>query len=92
MYGAKIMKEYLTINSFGPGWERILDKYKVTWIIYDSDSELSRLLIMHKDWKLIYGDKVANIFVKNIPENQYLIDKYRSVQPVVIEGKKDAAI
>ena len=26
--------------------------------------------------KLIYADKVANIFVKDIPENRYLIEKY----------------
>jgi hypothetical protein len=91
MYGAKNVKEYRKITNFEQGWEIILDKYNISWIIYDADSALSRFLFIHKDWKLIYADKVANIFVKNIAANQYLIDKYRTVKPVVIEDKEDAA-
>jgi len=39
-------------------------------------------LLQNDDWKLIYADKVANIFLKNIPENQRLIEKYSNVEPV----------
>jgi len=35
------------------------------------------------DWKLIYADKVANIFVKDILENRYLIEKYPDVELVI---------
>ena len=38
------------------------------------------------DWKLVYSDTVASIFVKNVPENRYLIEKYSGVKPVF--GKK----
>ena len=39
---------------------------------------------MERDsWTLIYADKVANIFVKDIPENQYLIEKYPGVELVI---------
>jgi hypothetical protein len=31
---------------------------------------LSRYLLERKDWRLIYSDKVATIFVRNISENQ----------------------
>ena len=41
------------------------------------------------DWKLIYSDKVANIFVRSIPVNQPLIDKYPDVKPVVIDDKDE---
>jgi hypothetical protein len=91
MYGEKNVKEYRKVVNFEQGWEKILDKYNISWIIYDADSAISRFLFIHKDWKLIYADKVANIFVKNIAANQYLIDKYRTVKPVVIEDKEDAA-
>jgi hypothetical protein len=91
MYGAPIMREYLKVSSFEPGWERILEKYRITWIFFEANSQLSRLLLRHPDWKLIYGDRVANIFVKNIPQNQYLIDKYRAAQPVNFEDNQDAA-
>ncbi len=35
------------------------------------------------DWKLICADEMANIFVKNVQENQYLIDKYPDVKLVI---------
>ncbi|SRR6266568_341189 len=91
MYGVNNVKEYRKVINFEQGWEKILDKYEISWIIFDADSAFSRFLLMHKEWKLIYADKVANIFVKNIAANQYLIDKYPSVKPVVIEDKEDAA-
>jgi hypothetical protein len=91
MYGAKNMKEYLEVASFEQGWEAILDKYHITWIVYDSRSSLSRLLATHNNWKLIYSDQVANIFVKNIPANQYLIERYRGVKPVIVEDKEEGS-
>ena len=91
MYGVSRLKEYRKVTNFDQGWEQILDKYHMSWIFYDADSGLSRYLLIHRDWKLIYADKVANIFVKNIPEYQYLIEKYPSVKPVVKDDKKDEA-
>lgn len=91
MYGVSRLKEYRKVTNFDQGWEDILAKYHITWIFYDADSALSRFLLIHKDWKLIYADKLANIFVKNIPEYQYLINKYPSVKPVVKEEKDKAS-
>jgi len=39
-------------------------------------------LLQNDDWKPICADKVANIFLKDIPENQSLIEKYNNVEPV----------
>ncbi len=92
MYGVKRMKEYFNIMSFQPGWEKIIDKYRIGWIIYNADSELCRYLLERPDWKLIYADRVANIFVRDIPEYQYLIDRYKGVKPLPPEHeKKDAS-
>ncbi len=91
MYGVSRMKEYFNISSFQPGWEKIIDKYRMGWIIFNADSELSRYLQQRADWKLIYVDKVAHIFVRNTPEYQYLIDRYRDVKPLPPD-KKDRAI
>ena len=81
MYGVERFKEYIKVANFEPGWERKLEKYSITWIIFNSDSALSRFLIQNRDWSLIYADKVASIFLKNIPENHKLIQKYRYTQP-----------
>ena len=86
MYGVERFREYIKVVNFEPGWEKVLEKYDIDWIIFDSSSALSRYLIQNKDWRLIYADKVANIFLKNIPEYHKLIQKYRHVKPFIDES------
>jgi hypothetical protein len=76
MYGPDRLKDYLHMVSFKPGWEDIVEKYSINWVFFNSDSMLSRHLRERNDWKLIYSDRVANIFIKNIPENQEIIKRY----------------
>jgi len=66
MYGVDHFKDYLTMVYFKPGWENIIEKYDIHWMVLDADSIFSRHLMGRNDWKLIYSDKVANIFVRNI--------------------------
>ena len=89
MYGVERMKEYFKVTGVEQGWDKVLTKYNINWIIYDANSFLSRFLLERDDWKLIYADKVANIFVRNTPGNQPLINKYQNVKPVIIEEKKN---
>lgn len=83
MYGTERLKEFQKISAFGPGWEKIIEKYDIRWFFIGSDSQLTRYLYEKQEWKLIYSDNVANIHVKNSEEYRYLIDKYRDVRPVV---------
>ena len=89
MYGKERLKEYFRVMGFEPGWETVLQKYDIDWIIYNNKSALSRFLLERDDWKLIYSDKVANIFVRRIPANQPLIDKYPDVKPVIVEEEEE---
>lgn len=91
MYGAAMMKEYFKVGEFKPGWDEVLKKYEVGWMIFTANSTLSRFLLERGDWKLIYADKVANVFVRTLPEYQYLIDKYKAVKPAPPEEEDDAA-
>jgi hypothetical protein len=81
MYGVERLKEYERISRFEPDWESVMKKYNMNWIIFDADSVFSRYLYDRKDWRLIYADKVANIFVHNIPAYEGLIKKYPDVRP-----------
>jgi len=89
MYGEDIMKEYLKVVSIKPGWDEVLKKYDIIWIIYNANSVLSMFLMERDEWKLIYADKVANIFVKDIPENRYLIEKYPDVEMVISDPDEE---
>ncbi|MEA1946984.1 MAG: hypothetical protein U9N83_06730 [Thermodesulfobacteriota bacterium] len=88
MYGAERLKEYFKVTGIKPGWDEVLNKYNIKWVIYNANSHLSMFLMERDDWMLIYADKVANIFVKDIPEYQYLIEKYPDVELVVDEDEE----
>lgn len=89
MYGVDRLKEYIKVATVKPGWEEILKKYNISWIIYNANSSLSLFLMERDDWKLIYADNVANIFVKDIPENRHLIEKYPDVELVTSENDEE---
>ena len=82
MYGAERIKEYYKITRIEPGWEDVLKKYDINWVIYNNESTLSQFLLQRDDWRLIYADKVANIFMRNKPENLVWIEKYKDTRPV----------
>lgn len=88
MYGTKHCKDYLSVRSLGANWGDILNRYKIQWVFFDADSLLSRCLSQRTDWHLIYADKVAHIYVKDIPEYKCLIEKYKNVEPVIDSVKK----
>lgn len=90
MYGTDIMKEYYKVINFEHDWEKTVNKYRITWVFFNSDSTLTRYLLNDTNWKLIYSDKVASIFVKNLPEYRNLIEKYPSVTPYIPEDTTDA--
>ena len=81
MYGTARLKEYCRVIGFEPGWESILDKYGVTWVLFGSNANFSRFLQKDPNWALIYSDPVASIFVKRLPQHEHLILKYRAVKP-----------
>ena len=82
MYGTEIMKEYYKISNSEPGWEGVIEKYNIDWIIFDTNSGISRHLLATKGWRLIYADRVAHIFTKEIPRYEDLIRRYKDVKPL----------
>jgi hypothetical protein len=77
MYGAARVREYVKITQAETGWESLLDQHGITWVIHDPNSVLSKVLLLKPDWQLIYADEVADIFVRRVPENNRLIEKYQ---------------
>jgi hypothetical protein len=87
MYGVDHVSQYIKVRGLGAGWEKVLEEHDINWIFFDADSLLSRYLLERGDWHLIYADKVAHIYVRDIPEYEYLIEKYPDVEPVVYEDQ-----
>jgi len=76
MYGVDFMKEYVKVARAGLGYEKVLDKYGVDWVIYNANSPICQLLKESGKWKLVYADETADILLKDTPANRPLIIKY----------------
>ena len=77
MYGARLGSEYLKVARTLPGWQDVLQKRHVDWVFFNTGSMLASLLNTDPGWHLIYSDSVASIFVRDKPQYQHLIAKYR---------------
>ncbi|HXG92279.1 MAG TPA: hypothetical protein VNN73_07910 [Blastocatellia bacterium] len=80
MYGVPLLKEYMKVATVKLDYEEVLDKYNVTWMIFNANSPVCQLLAATGKWKLIYADTTADVLVKDTPENLELIRKYSGVQ------------
>lgn len=78
----EFLKNYYDVVDLKPGWKEVLPTFNIDWILITANSPLSVLLLETDEWRLIYADKVANIFVKKGASNEMLIDKYKDVKLV----------
>src|SRR5262249_6233964 len=80
VYGANRMIDYDTVIRVGPEWHKIVDKYRIEWIFFNTNSLLSGHLLKNPGWHLVYADTVAQIFVRRGSVNQRLIEKLPGVK------------
>lgn len=62
-YGEVLFREYLEVISLNDGWEKILDKYDVAWMLIPTRDRMGQYLISNQedDWTVIYQDDTAVI-------------------------------
>lgn len=63
-YGEALTREYARVANVLPGWEQVLDRYDVRWVIFPTQSHLSWALSENPSWSLAYSDETASIFVR----------------------------
>jgi len=63
-YGEALMREYIEVISLSKGWEAILDKHDVSWMLIPRGELLAKYLYSVDDdaWNVIYEDTTAVIF------------------------------
>ncbi|MHB1012096.1 MAG: hypothetical protein ACYC37_04225 [Desulfobacteria bacterium] len=73
-YNQQVFMEHQSVTGGTPGWERILDKYGVTYIVLKTmDSSgmilpIVPLLANDSNWSLVFSDGLFVIFVRNTPD------------------------
>jgi len=61
LYGDEILGEWIKINQAAPGWQDLLKKWQVDWVMIDPARPLAGQLSAH-DWLEVYRDGQAVIF------------------------------
>ena len=76
-------REHQIVTSGMNGTDDIFLKYNITYVaIKAADSSgtvlpLVNYLAAKGEWELVFADGLMLVFVKNIPENRHIIEKYR---------------
>lgn len=66
-----------------PLWKRLLDNYNVNFILFDTldvHGTVPKLLLTlteEEEWVPIYAEPIAVIFIRNIPKNNTIIEKFK---------------
>ena len=83
VYGGGFFNAYLQIWEKGnmEVFEKAVEKYKLTGVFLNSVAQhipagILKHLYQGKDWKVVYFDYDAVIFLKDIPQNKAIIEKF----------------
>jgi hypothetical protein len=64
IYGEELTKEYERVMNQTPGWENILAKYDITWVIVRTNAPLVKALEASSEWAAAYNDDTAVILTR----------------------------
>lgn len=63
-YGEALTRDYLSVVDLAAGWQAVLDRYAVRWVVYPTDSALVRQLAAMPAWRVAYQDAVATVLTR----------------------------
>ncbi len=62
IYQDKIVFDFLTMANCQPGYEKLLDQYKIAWIFLPPHTQLAQFALAHPEkWSVVYKDDTAII-------------------------------
>jgi hypothetical protein len=64
LMGDPLLNEYEDVQTLRSTWKQRLDEYKVDYVVYNKGEALANVLATQTDWKLVYEDSVAVIYVR----------------------------
>jgi len=64
-YGETLMREYIEVITLTDGWEEILARHDVAWMLIPRNEILAQRMYTAKNWIAIYEDNTSVIFRRN---------------------------
>ena len=81
MYGKALMQDYQTIYHARPGWQALLDRYAIDYIVCESNAPLLAATEAASPFVTLYKDKESAVVVRNSDRFQALIAARKSAAP-----------
>ena len=62
--GDQLLLQYRQVAALQPGWRSALDRWGVDYVVFDRGSALDNVLATQPDWRRVYRDPTAVIYVR----------------------------
>ncbi|MCB9663963.1 MAG: hypothetical protein H6732_07605 [Alphaproteobacteria bacterium] len=62
--GEEALRTYFEVHDVTPGWEKVLRRHRIAWVIYPTGSHLAHALDDDDSWERVYQDATAGIWVR----------------------------
>jgi hypothetical protein len=66
-YGEPFVRDYIKVKDIQPGWQDVLRKQRVNWVLIPPDWALSSALKELPQWRVLYDDHQAILFARVAP-------------------------
>lgn len=66
-YGESFVRDYINVQHLQPGWQEVLEKNKVNWVLVPPDWTLANGLKELPQWRVLYDDHHAILFGRISP-------------------------
>ena len=66
LMGDPLLNQYEDVQSLRPDWQAVLDQWQVDYVVYNRGEPLANVLATQMEWKLVYQDSVAVIYVRSL--------------------------
>jgi hypothetical protein len=67
MYPITVTDEYNAVLSTKPGWQQVLDKYRINVVVWPKQRGIVQVLETSPAWTVLREDKIATVLVRNHP-------------------------
>lgn len=69
LFGDHYLDIYLQISEGTEAWENLLDDYHINLVLIERDTELGKALKSSHNWRLVYQDELAEVYVRAVPSD-----------------------
>jgi hypothetical protein len=64
LMGDGLLNQYEDVVTLRSDWKAVLDQYQVDYVVYNKGEALANVLATQPEWKLVYEDSMAQVYVR----------------------------